>query len=281
MNHDRNEAGVPPGTPYPDDENAASAAASGEHGQQDQKAAVAPADGDRPDASAEPSDSLHHRRIRSFVTRAGRVSTGQRRALDEIGPRFIVPYQVAPVEWATAFGRHAPRVLEIGFGMGATTADIAAQRPQDDFIGVEVHEPGVGALLKLIGEHDLSNIRIVQHDAVEVLEQMIGEATLDGVHIFFPDPWHKARHHKRRLIQPKFVALLASRMKPGAYLHCATDWQNYAEQMLEVLSAAPTLENTADGYAPRPDYRPITKFERRGLRLGHGVWDLVFKRRAS
>mgnify|MGYP001602187772 CR=1 FL=1 len=221
------------------------------------------------------------RRIRSFVTRAGRVSTGQRRALDELGPRFVVPYDASPADWDALFGRQAPRVLEIGFGMGASTAEIAAARPNDDFVGVEVHEPGVGALLKLIGEQELTNIRIIQHDAVEVIEHMIEPGTLDGVHVFFPDPWHKARHHKRRLIQPKFVALLASRLKPGAYLHCATDWQNYAEQMLEVLAADPSLENTADGYAPRPEYRPVTKFERRGLRLGHGVWDLVFKRRSN
>jgi tRNA (guanine-N7-)-methyltransferase len=232
-------------------------------------------------SSPAPDNVLHHRRIRSFVTRAGRVSTGQRRALEELGPRFVVPYAASEPDWDTVFGRHAPRVLEIGFGMGATTAEIAARRPDDDFLGVEVHEPGVGALLKLIGEQNLTNIRIIQHDAVEVLEQMLAPASLDGVHIFFPDPWHKARHHKRRLIQPKFVALLASRMKPNAYLHGATDWQNYAEQMLEVLGAEPALENTAADYAPRPDYRPITKFEKRGLRLGHGVWDLVFRRRAG
>lgn len=221
-----------------------------------------------------------HRRIRSFVTRAGRVSTGQRRALDDFGPRFVLPFSPQPLDWDAAFGRSAPRVLEIGFGMGGTTAEIAAARPADDFLGVEVHEPGVGALLKLIGEQGLSNIRIVQHDAVEVLEQMIAGQSLDGVHIYFPDPWHKARHYKRRLIQPAFVALLVSRLKPGGYLHLATDWQNYAEQMLEVLSAEPALENTSDaGYAARPDYRPVTKFERRGLKLGHGVWDLVFKRR--
>lgn len=239
---------------------------------------VPPADDETPPAS---DNVLHRRRIRSFVTRAGRVSTGQRRALDELGPRFVVPYEATPPDWDAIFGRHAPRVLEIGFGMGATTAEIAARRPDDDFLGVEVHEPGVGALLKLIDEHHLANVRIVQHDAVEVLEQMLAPASLDGVHIFFPDPWHKARHHKRRLIQPKFVALLASRMKPGAYLHCATDWQNYAEQMLEVLGGEPALENMALDYAPRPDYRPVTKFEKRGLRLGHGVWDLVFRRRAD
>jgi len=232
------------------------------------------------DTSNPTADKPHLRRIRSFVTRAGRVSTGQRRALDELGPRFVVPYAAAPADWAAIFGREAPRVLEIGFGMGATTAEIAARRPGDDFIGVEVHEPGVGALLKLIDEQTLTNIRIIQHDAVEVIEHMLMPASLDGVHIFFPDPWHKARHHKRRLIQPPFVAQLASRLKPGAYLHCATDWQHYAEQMLEVLSADPSLDNTAQDYAPRPEYRPVTKFERRGLRLGHGVWDLVFKKRA-
>lgn len=226
-----------------------------------------------------PENALHLRRIRSFVTRAGRVSTGQRRAMDELGPRFVVPYSPEEPDWDAVFARRAPRILEIGFGMGATTAEIAARRQDDDFLGVEVHEPGVGALLKLMGEQNLSNIRIIQHDAVEVLENMIAPESLDGVHIFFPDPWHKARHHKRRLIQPKFVALLVSRLKPGAYIHCATDWQNYAEQMLEVLGADPALENTADGYAPRPDYRPVTKFEKRGLRLGHGVWDLIYKRR--
>jgi tRNA (guanine-N7-)-methyltransferase len=233
------------------------------------------------DTSPENKNPLPLRRIRSFVTRTGRVSTGQRRAMDTLGPRFVIPYADATFDWNAAFNRTAPRILEIGFGMGATTAEIAAQRLGDDFIGVEVHEPGVGALLKLMGEHNLTNIRIVAHDAVEVLEHMIAPTSLDGVHIFFPDPWHKARHHKRRLIQPKFVALLASRLKPGAYLHCATDWQNYAEQMLEVLNAEPMLENTTDSYAARPAYRPVTKFERRGLRLGHGVWDLMFKRRTT
>ena len=273
MIHDPNQAGQPgepshtaedanlaPSTPQVEDSNEANAA-------------------NATSESTDPKEALRLRRIRSFVTRAGRVSTGQRRAMDEFGPRFVLPYTPQQPDWDTLFGRQAPRVLEIGFGMGATTAEIAAHRPGDDFLGVEVHEPGVGALLKLMGEQSLSNIRIIQHDAVEVLEQMIAPDSLDGVHIFFPDPWHKARHHKRRLIQPKFVALLVSRLKPGAYLHCATDWQNYAEQMLEVLSADPALENTADGYAPRPEYRPVTKFERRGLRLGHGVWDLVFKRR--
>jgi tRNA (guanine-N7-)-methyltransferase len=170
-------------------------------------------------------------------------------------------------------------VLEIGFGMGQATAAIAALQPAVDFIGIEVHQPGVGALLRRIAEAGLGNLRIVQHDAVPVLEQMIEPATLAGVNVFFPDPWHKKKHHKRRLIQPAFVALLASRLAPGGTLHCATDWQPYAEQMLAVLSAEPLLANTADGYAPRPAVRPQTKFELRGLALGHGVWDLVFRRR--
>jgi len=177
------------------------------------------------------------------------------------------------------FGRDAPRVLEIGFGMGDATAAIAQVRPDTDFIGVEVHTPGVGALLKHIGEKQLSNLRIVQHDAVDVLDHMITPASLAGVHVFFPDPWHKKKHNKRRLIQAPFVARLATRLAPGGYLHCATDWEPYAQQMLAVLSAEPLLVNTADGYAPRPDYRPLTKFENRGLKLGHGVWDLVFRKR--
>ena len=217
------------------------------------------------------------RSIRSFVVRAGRIGPGQTRALTELGPRFVLPYAAAPFfDFAASFGRDAPRVLEIGFGMGDATAAIAQALPGTDFIGVEVHTPGVGALLKQIGERGLANLRLIQHDAVDVLQQMIAPASLAGVHLFFPDPWHKKKHHKRRLIQPEFVTLLASRLAPGGYLHCATDWQPYAEQMLAVLAADPALRNTADSYAPRPDYRPLTKFEHRGLKLGHGVWDLVF-----
>lgn len=219
------------------------------------------------------------RRIRSFVTRAGRLSTAQAKALETLGPQYCIPYQKAPFDFDVAFGRSAPTILEIGFGMGGTTAAIAAAMPDKNFVGVEVHTPGVGSLLKLIGEQQLPNLRIIQHDAVEVVTHMIGPDSLHGVHVFFPDPWHKARHNKRRLIQGPFVQLLASRIARGGYLHCATDWQEYAEQMLEVLSAEPALENTAEGYAPRPEYRPVTKFENRGLRLGHGVWDLVFRKR--
>lgn len=223
------------------------------------------------------------RRIRSFVTRAGRVSVAQGRALEELGPRFLLPYDKAQLDLEAAFGRKAPTVLEIGFGMGETSAKISALMPEKNFIGVEVHTPGVGSYLKLIGEGNLENVRIVQHDAVEVLTNMIAPDTLAGVHVFFPDPWHKARHNKRRLIQSPLVQLISSRLAPGGYLHCATDWEEYAIQMLEVLSAEPTLKNTAtdpSGYVPRPEYRDTTKFENRGLRLGHGVWDLVFEKRA-
>jgi tRNA (guanine-N7-)-methyltransferase len=234
--------------------------------------------GTGPEAASE--DASPRRGIRSFVLRAGRMGTGQQRALEDLGPRFVLPFSGQPLDQASVFGREAPRVLEIGFGMGAATAEIAAVRPDTDFIGCEVHTPGVGALLKQIGERGLTNLRIVQHDAVQVLEQMITPGSLSGVHVFFPDPWHKKKHNKRRLIQPPLVALLASRLRPGGLLHCATDWQPYAEQMLEVLSADPGLRNTvAAGYAPRPDYRPLTKFEARGIRLGHGVWDLLFEKR--
>ena len=219
-----------------------------------------------------------HRRLKSFVRRAGRTTDGQARAFAELGPIFLLPYRAEPLDLEAAFGRAAPTVLEIGFGMGEATAYIAALKPEINFLCCEVHEPGVGALLKRIGEQQLSNIRICAHDAVEVLDHMLLPGTLAGVHVFFPDPWHKKRHNKRRLIQPPLVRKLADRLAPGGYLHCATDWQPYAEQMLEVLSQEPLLRNTAAAYAPKPDYRPLTKFENRGLKLGHGVWDLVFER---
>ncbi|HEY4319204.1 MAG TPA: tRNA (guanosine(46)-N7)-methyltransferase TrmB [Herbaspirillum sp.] len=221
------------------------------------------------------------RRIRSFVTRAGRLSVAQARAIEALSPRFCVPYKKELLDFNACFERAAPTILEIGFGMGDSTASIAAAMPDRNFIGVEVHTPGIGSLLKLIGEQRLENLRIIQHDAVEVLTHMIAPDSLAGVHVFFPDPWHKARHNKRRLIQSPLVALLASRLAPGGYLHCATDWEDYAAQMLEVLGAEPSLRNTADGYAPRPSYRPVTKFENRGLRLGHGVWDLVFEKTSA
>jgi len=220
-------------------------------------------------------DPTEHR-IRSFVTRAGRLSTAQAKAIESLGPRFFLLYAKMPLDFVQCFGRSAPTILEIGFGMGETSAKIAENMPEKNFLGVEVHTPGVGSLLKLIGERNLGNLRLIQHDAVEVLTHMIAPDSLAGVHVFFPDPWHKARHNKRRLIQPPFVALLASRLAKGGYVHCATDWQDYAEQMLAVFSAEPTLRNQAQDYAPRPAYRPVTKFENRGLRLGHGVWDVVF-----
>jgi tRNA (guanine-N7-)-methyltransferase len=218
------------------------------------------------------------RAVRSFVLRAGRMGPGQARALETLGPRFLLPFAAAPLDLDAVFGRHAPVVLEIGFGMGDATAQIAKAAPHTDFLGVEVHLPGVGALLKRIGELDLRNVRVIRHDAVDVLEQMIAPGALAGVHLFFPDPWHKARHHKRRIVQADFVRLLASRLAPGGYLHGATDWEPYAVQMLEVLGAEPLLRNSAVGFAPRPAHRPETKFERRGLGLGHGVRDLLFVR---
>ena len=220
-----------------------------------------------------------HRPIRSFVLRQGRVSNAQQRAHETLLPKYGIPYAPGLIELDHVFGRRAPKILEIGFGMGETTAAIAALHPENDYLGIEVHTPGVGSLLKTIEEEGLTNVRIVQHDAVEVLCHMIGHGTFDGVHVFFPDPWPKKRHHKRRLLQPAFVALLVERMKPGAYLHVATDWQEYAEYVLAVLKNNPLLENTAMDYAPRPAYRPQTKFETRGLKLGHGVWDVIFKRR--
>jgi tRNA (guanine-N7-)-methyltransferase len=205
------------------------------------------------------------------------MSVAQKRAYEQLLGRYALPYSQQPLDLAAVFGRAAPTILEIGFGMGETTATIAASHPENDYLGIEVHSPGVGSLLKLIEERQLPNLRLVQHDAVAVVEWMIPPGSLAGIHLFFPDPWPKKRHHKRRLIQSPFVRLLASRLSPGGYLHLATDWQEYAEQMLAVLDAEPLLENTVSSYAPRPGYRPLTKFEQRGLKLGHGVWDLVFR----
>ena len=221
---------------------------------------------------------MEHRHIRSFVLRQGRVSPAQQRSLDNLMPRYGIPYAAQFLDWESAFGRSAPKILEIGFGMGEPTAKIALAHPQNDYLALEVHPPGVGSLLKQIDAQGIQNIRIIQHDAVEVLRDMVNDATLDGVHIFFPDPWHKARHHKRRLIQTPFIAKLVQKIKRGGYIHVATDWQDYAEQVLAVLSAEPLLQNTATDYAEKPAYRPLTKFELRGLNLGHGVWDLVFRR---
>jgi len=221
-------------------------------------------------------------RIRSFVVRAGRMGPGQARALATLSSRYVVPFAAERLDAAALFGRSAPLVIEIGFGMGAATAAIAAARPEVDFLGIEVHPPGVGALLQRIEEARLGNVRIVQHDAVEVLQSMIAPQSLSGAHLFFPDPWPKKRHHKRRLVQPAFVQLLASRLAVGAVLHCATDWEPYAEQMLAVLKAEPSLVNAAgESFADRPESRPLTKFEQRGIARGHGVRDLVFTKRGD
>jgi tRNA (guanine-N7-)-methyltransferase len=224
------------------------------------------------------NDDLKNRSIRSFVLRQGRISDAQQRAYEQLLPRYSIEYTPTILDLEAAFGRTAPKILEIGFGMGGATAHIAGEHPENDYLGVEVHTPGVGALMRLLDAQGSTNVKIIQHDAVEVLNHMIAPGTLDGIHIYFPDPWPKKRHHKRRLIQPPLVSLLASRLKQGGYLHLATDWQEYAEWMLEVLRGEPVLVNTAEDYAPKPDYRPETKFERRGLNLGHGVWDLVFKK---
>lgn len=225
-------------------------------------------------------EALKNRRIRSFVLRQGRVTKGQAHALAIGLPKFGIDYSPETIDLNAKFNRlDSKKILEIGFGMGETTAKIAQILPECDFLAVEVHTPGVGALLKLIEETELTNIRIIQRDVVEVLQNMLADASLDGVHIFFPDPWHKARHHKRRLIQAEFVKLLCRKLKVGGYLHVATDWQEYAEWVLEVLNAEAQLQNTAENYAEKPSYRPLTKFENRGLKLGHGVWDMVFKRR--
>lgn len=230
-------------------------------------------------SSTDPAkDAVDRPHIRSFVHRRGHITQGQRDALERLMGQWSIPYGKRSLNIESAFGRTGPLILEIGFGMGETTEKIAQSRPEDLFLGVEVFNAGVGSLLNRIDHSGLSNVRIIQHDAVEVLRDMIAPDSLSGVHIYFPDPWPKKRHHKRRLIQPAFVSLLASRLAPGAYIHLATDWEHYAHQMLEVLSGEASLTNTADGFAPRPDYRPQTKFETRGLKLGHGVWDLIFQK---
>jgi tRNA (guanine-N7-)-methyltransferase len=219
-----------------------------------------------------------HPPIRSYVLRQGRFSPAQQRAYAELMPRFGVPYRAGPLDFAALFGRRAPVVVEIGSGMGETTVNIAAEHPDTDYLAIEVHAPGVGALLRRIEERGLANVRVVQHDAVEVLRDMIPTASLAAIHVFFPDPWPKKRHHKRRLVQPAFAALAAARLAPGGSLHTATDWQEYAQHMLEVLSGVSGMRNSAADFAPRPPWRPETKFEKRGRGLGHGVWDLVFIR---
>ncbi|MDO4684014.1 MAG: tRNA (guanosine(46)-N7)-methyltransferase TrmB [Lautropia sp.] len=220
----------------------------------------------------------HHRGIRSYVLRRSHFSNAQRDAFERLMPVFGLRYQDSPLDYTAAFGRAAPVVLEIGFGMGDTTAEIAANAPDINFIAIDVHTPGVGALLKLVEQKGLQNLRVMEHDATEVMANMIAPDSLDGIHVFFPDPWPKARHHKRRLIQPPFVAQLISRLKPGGYLHLATDWQDYADQMAEVLAGFESLSDSAPGpmlSASLPCPRPSTRFERRGERLGHGITDLI------
>ena len=224
---------------------------------------------------------LGHRPIRSFVLRQGRMSPAQQRALESLWPAFGVDFAPLLLDLDSVFGRRAPRVLDIGFGMGETTAAMAAARPEVDFLAIDVHAPGVGSLLRRIDESSLTNVRVMKHDAVEVVASMIPRGSLSGVHVFFPDPWPKKRHHKRRLLAPPFVYELAQKLGPGGYLHVATDWEDYAQEVLATLSAESLLENTADGFAPRPAVRPLTKFEARGLKLGHGVWDVIFRRAAG
>ncbi len=224
---------------------------------------------------------MSHPPIRSYVLRQGRFSPGQQRAYAELLPRFGIGYAPKALDFAATFGRRAPVIAEIGFGMGETTARIAGDNPGNDYLAIEVHSPGVGSLLRQIEEAGLANVRIVQHDAVEVLRDMVPAGSLAAIHVFFPDPWPKKRHHKRRLVQPPFAELAHSRLAPGGVLHVATDWQEYAEHVLAVLAATPGLRNTADGFAPRPASRPETKFERRGLALGHGVWDIVFAKEGA
>jgi len=220
------------------------------------------------------------RRIRSFVKREGRLTVGQERALNELSPCYGLALQDTPLNLDETFQRSAPRILEIGFGNGTSLSEMASNNPEQDYIGIEVHRPGVGNLLLQIEKLGLTNLRVINDDGVEVLKQMIADESLDAVYLFFADPWHKKRHHKRRIVQEEFVQLLRKKLKVGGVFHMATDWENYAEHMMEVMNASEGFENTAgkDQYLPRPQYRPLTKFEQRGQRLGHGVWDLIFKK---
>jgi len=245
----------------------------------------------------EDNSSSSHRPIRSFVRREGRLTSGQQRALDGLWTRFGIdsagpdtlevdrialnePMLVLDEQFKRAPAAGRTTVLEIGFGNGGSLAEMAATLPDHDYLGIEVHRPGVGNLLRLLEERSLLNVRVICDDAVQILKHRLPDACLDRVQLFFPDPWHKRRHHKRRIVSPEFAALIATKLRPGGVFHLATDWQDYARQMLEVLEAAPDYQNCAakDEYSPRPDWRPLTKFEQRGQRLGHGVWDLLFKR---
>lgn len=226
------------------------------------------------------NEPLIRREIRSFVLRQGKITKGQQNALENLLPSFGIEYQNQAIDLNLAFNREAPKIIEIGFGMGNATWQIAKNNEQNDYLGIEVHLPGVGSLLMQIQENDVNNIRVIRHDAVEVLKNMISDNSIDGFHIYFPDPWHKKRHHKRRIIQNEFVTLLANKLKFGGYIHLATDWENYAVWMLDILRQNQSLVNQSNNndYIPRPEYRPLTKFENRGINLGHGVWDLLFKK---
>lgn len=226
------------------------------------------------------SEVKHLRQVRSFVRRQGRLTKGQERALEQFWPIYGIEYSAQSIDFEKIFGRSAPVVLEVGFGNGESLVAMAQSMPEKDFIGIEVHRPGVGNILIQIEETGITNLRVMCHDAVEVLEQQIPDVSLAQFQLFFPDPWHKKRHHKRRIVQPKFLDLLARKLTQGGIIHMATDWEDYAIHMMGTLSAHPQFSNTlpGDDYAPRPDYRPVTRFEQRGHRLGHGVWDLIFKR---
>lgn len=232
------------------------------------------------DEQAEFDAAKPKRQIRSFVKREGRLSQRQSRALAELLPVYGLVHQNGVFDFDAIFNRQAPRILEIGFGMGKSLVEMACEHPEFDYIGIEVHRPGVGACLADMQDMQLNNIRVIEHDAVEILKDNIADVSLNKLQLFFPDPWHKKRHHKRRIVQPEFAELVRHKLEIGGVFHMATDWENYAEHMLEVMSQAPGYKNlsvSAD-YVPRPDSRPLTKFENRGQKLGHGVWDLMFER---
>lgn len=228
---------------------------------------------------AELEDGQEAPRIKSFIRRIGRMTSAQKLALDTLWEKYCLDHEQR-CDFSAVFGRQAPIVLEIGFGNGESLAQTAEDNPDHDYIGIEVHKPGVGNLLAQLDRKGITNVRVFYHDAIEVLESCIPDHGLSAVHLFFPDPWHKRKHHKRRIVRPSFVHLIAQKLVAGGYFHAATDWRHYAQHILRILSAASQFSNASAGsdYCPRPDYRPLTKFEQRGLRLGHGVWDLIFKR---